>query len=118
MQILQEKLILPTQTGLILTRLSEIIYCQGDRNYTLICLQSGKKIQISKILSEFENVICESDCNFYRIHKSYLINLDFVSEYWNSRHNKVILLDKTEIPVSTRRIKQFYSYLKQVYLTF
>jgi two-component system, LytTR family, response regulator len=55
---------------------NEVVCCIADSNYTKIILADGTKITASKTLKEFENIL--SDANFFRIHHSSIINLNFV----------------------------------------
>lgn len=70
------KLALPTHKGIIYININEIILFKGDRNYTQVHLYSGQKITSSRNLQEFENQL--NSVNFFRIHKSYLINMNYV----------------------------------------
>jgi len=63
-------------------RFDDVICCIAESNYTRIHLADGKKIIASKTLKEFETILHKP--NFFRIHHSYLINLDHIQ-----RINKV-----------------------------
>ena len=54
--------------------LHEIIMLQGDINYSLIYLQGGRKILISKTLKIFEELL--ENYNFVRTHRGFIINFD------------------------------------------
>jgi len=63
-------------------KFDEVICCIAESNYTRIHLADGSKLVASKTLKEFETILQRP--NFFRIHHSYLINLNFVQ-----RINKV-----------------------------
>jgi len=57
-------------------KFDDVICCVAESNYTRIHLADGKKIIASKTLKEFETILHKP--NFFRIHHSYLINLDHI----------------------------------------
>ena len=57
-------------------RFEEVICCVAESNYTRIYLSDGTKIIASRTLKDFETIL--SRPNFFRIHHSYLINLNFI----------------------------------------
>ena len=60
---------------------------------------------VSKTLKNFENQL--TGRNFYRLHKSYLINLDYVKVYRKHEGGKVEMADGTIIPVPRRKKEDF-----------
>jgi two-component system, LytTR family, response regulator len=80
---------------------NEIIYCKAEGRYTHIVLKNGKSIMTAKLLKSFENKL-PADI-FLRIHKSYIINLNYISNY-NKNNNAILLLGtSTKLVVSKRR---------------
>jgi two-component system, LytTR family, response regulator len=57
-------------------KFDEVVCCVAESNYTKIHLIDGTKIVASKTLKEFENIL--SRPGFFRIHHSYLINLNYI----------------------------------------
>ena len=72
------KITIPQQDGFEVLKISEILYCQADDNYTKIFLNQGQKL-VSKTLKYFEDSL--KDQGFVRIHKSYLVNVNSVVRY-------------------------------------
>ena len=99
------KISIPTAGGYIFLKVSEIIRCQSDVNYTHIFAVSGKKYTVSKTLKHFEDIL--SGCNFFRVHNSHLINLDYIKKYTKGKGGFVTLSDNTMLEVSTRRKEEF-----------
>lgn len=58
---------------------SEIIYLKSDVNYTHVYLKSGKQITVAKTLKEMEPRF--TIAGFFRTHKSYLINTEYIIGY-------------------------------------
>lgn len=99
------KIALPTAKGLMFVKLDEIIYCTGQSNYTEFYIKNRAKVVVSKTLKEYEDML--SDYNFFRIHKSYLINLNEINEYIRGEGGYVIMNDNASLDVSKRRKELF-----------
>lgn len=75
----------------------EVIYLKSDKSYTSIFLTSGKEIIATKTLKEVhKKFICPE---FFRVHNSYVINLNHVSEY-NKSVNEIRMNNGTIVSVS------------------
>jgi two-component system, LytTR family, response regulator len=96
--------------GFTLVDFKDIIWLEASDNYTNLFLQNAKKIVASKTLKEFEAILPETD--FFRIHRSALINIHFVKEYSNHDGGEVILSDGTRVQVSKARIQEFAEFIK------
>ncbi len=95
-----DKIGLATRDGLIFVKISDIIRLESDVNYTWFILSGGEKILASKTLKEFEEML--EDYNFYRIHKSHLINLSHLQRYIKGEGGSVVMSDNSEVDVSRR----------------
>ncbi|TDO24374.1 LytR/AlgR family response regulator transcription factor [Pedobacter duraquae] len=106
----QKKLSLPNGQGYTMVDFSSIIHIEADSNYSIFNLSSKEKITVSKSLKEYEDILPEDQ--FIRIHKSSIINLNYLVEY-NSRNGlEVILKDGSKIAVSRRRASDFLDRIK------
>lgn len=99
------KLALPTSDGLIFVKVSEILYCEASSNYTEITQADGKKHVVSRTLKEYEDLL--TDYDFFRIHNSYLINLNAVKKYIRGEGGQVIMMNDKALDVSKRRKESF-----------
>ncbi|MCD4697910.1 MAG: LytTR family transcriptional regulator, partial [Bacteroidales bacterium] len=106
-----EKITLPTLDGIIFVKIKEIVRCESDNNYTNFFLKDGKRILVSKTLKEYDEML--SPFNFFRIHKSYLINLAFLEQYKKGEGGYVIMEDGAELEVSRRRKEDFMQALQK-----
>jgi two-component system LytT family response regulator len=104
-QKLSEKIALPVQDGIRFETIDEIIYCKGSNNYTYFYLRNGDKILVSRTLKEYEQLLTEH--HFFRVHQSYLINLNYVKRYIRGRGGYVVMENNAELPVSTRKKEEF-----------
>lgn len=96
--------------GFTLIDYKDIIWLEASDNYTNIYLNTGKKIVASKTLKEFEAILPTTV--FFRIHRSSLINIDFIKEYSNAEGGTIIMADGTSIQVSKARSQEFAEFLK------
>ncbi len=107
------RLCLPTMKGFIILKLDDIVYCEAERSYTVFHLEDKKTVTVSKPLLEYENML--EDTSFFRIHKSFLINLRHVREYQRGEGGIVIMSNNAEIEVSRRKKEQFLLKIKEVF---
>lgn len=87
----------------------DIMYCKSDGNYTEVFIRGAKKEIVSKKIKEVEALI--NNATFYRTHHSFLVNLDFVSEFIKSDGQYLILRDGSNIPVSRSKKSQLLELL-------
>ena len=107
------RLVLPTFKGFIVLKLNEIIYCEAERSYTNFHLNNGKTILVSKPLLDYDYLL--KDTSFFRVHKSFLVNLDHVREYERGEGGMVIMDNGAEIEVSRRRKELFLQKIKEAF---
>jgi two-component system LytT family response regulator len=105
------KLVLPDYDGYTLIKVSDIIYCKADGSYTEIYLLNGKTITTSKLLKVVEELLPSQ--TFYRIHKSYVVNLNLIKRYNKSEGHQVLMENNTLLDVSDRNKKEFIERLVQ-----
>jgi len=100
-----DKIALPSLEGITFVRIKEIIRCESDNNYTNIFLLNGQRIIVSKTLKEYDEML--TPFNFFRIHKSHLINIGFLQKYKKGEGGYVVMEDGAELEVSRRRKEDF-----------
>jgi len=84
---------------------ADIIFCESDSNYTRVALKDGKKILVSKPLKEIDDTLAGPD--FYRIHNSFLVNLNHISKYIRGDGGYVVMDDGTSVSISRTRKQEF-----------
>lgn len=105
-----DKIALPSLEGITFVRIKEIIRCESDNNYTNIFLLNGQRIIVSKTLKEYDEML--TPFNFFRIHKSHLINIGFLQKYKKGEGGYVVMEDGAELEVSRRRKEDFLTALQ------
>ena len=84
---------------------NEILYCQAESNYTSVVLVGGKKILVSKVLKDIDEALSGPD--FFRIHNSYLINLNHIRKYVRGEGGYLIMDDGANISISRSKRQEF-----------
>lgn len=107
-----EKIALPTLDGIIFVKIKDIIRCESDNNYTNIFTSNGSKTIVSKTLKDYDEML--TPFRFFRIHKSHLINLAYLSRYKKGEGGFVIMEDGSELEVSRRRKEDFLKELQRL----
>lgn len=98
------KIAVPTSEGYFFINTSDILYFEGDGKYTNMFTNKGDKIVSSKNLGEFEELLNQQ--SFFRCHKSWLINLNYIKKYMRGDGQVMMSNDKL-VDVSTRKKEEF-----------
>lgn len=98
-----KKLALPVASGLRFIKVDDIVYLKADGSYTNFVLEN-EKLLISKKLKDFEDLLSNNP-NFYRPHRSYLINIHKVKEFNKGDGGYIIMDNNDEVGVS-RELKE------------
>jgi two-component system LytT family response regulator len=104
-----KKIVIPSQDGLEFVKIVDIIHLEGIDGYTKIQFSNKKPILSSNSIGHFYKLL--ENQNFYLVHKSHLINLDYIEKYLNE--GSVILTNNIKIPVSRNRRMDFLQSLKK-----
>lgn len=99
------KLALPTAEGLTFIKVDEVMYLKASGNYTEIYMHNGQKHLVSRHLKEYDDLLAEQ--NFFRIHHSTLINVNFIKNYVRGEGGYVIMSDSSSLDVSRRKKEAF-----------
>ncbi len=99
------KIALPTLEGLVFVKVNDIVYCEASSNYTQIFTLEGKYL-VSKTLKEYDDLL--SDHNFFRIHNSYLININSIKKYVKGDGGYVVLNNNISLDVSKTKERSFF----------
>jgi two-component system LytT family response regulator len=103
-KIEKQQVILPTLEGFEVVKMEEIVRLRGNGNFTDIHLSDGSKKMVCRFLKHFDEML---DFPFMRVHKSHIINLNFVKSYHKSLGGYVTLFDETEVEISVNYKEEF-----------
>ncbi len=106
------KIALSMSNGLTFVEVADIVLLEADGAYTTFYLKDGQKILVSKKLKFYEDILSNRSF-FFRTHRSYFINVNFIKKY--SRSENAILMDNgTSINISRDRKQEFETLLKEL----
>lgn len=101
-----QKIMLPTMEGFEIVTINTILYCEAADNFTRFYLDNnGTSLLICKTLKYFEEIL--KDHRFLRIHRSYLINPDYVIRYAKGKGGTVTMKNNKELEMSAEKKQQF-----------
>lgn len=89
--------------------LNEILYFESDRRLVYVVCSNRRYVYYGR-LGEIEKYLLHCRTCFLRIHKSYLVNLDYVREY---RKEQMTMENDDILPISHERRKQVREYYMQ-----
>jgi len=92
---------LPTLETLEFVKISDIIHCESDSNYTNIYTVGDEKFCVSKTLKEIEKML--QGQSFIRVHHSHLVNIMHIKRYIKGRGGELVLRNGQIVPVSRHR---------------
>jgi two-component system LytT family response regulator len=107
-----KKIILRTNESIHLLDVGNITCCDSDSSYTTVHTVEGEKIIVSRTLKEFEDML--TDCGFYRVHKSYLINLVHIKRFDRQEGGYIVLSNGLKIPVASRKREEMLGLLERM----
>lgn len=108
------KIALPSNNGMVIKPVEDILFLESSNNYTLFYFKSDDQILVTKTLKYYEDVLDKE--SFIRIHQSYLININYIEEYSRGEGASVII-GKKSIPVSRRKREELQSIISDRFLS-
>lgn len=108
------KIALPTLDGLLFISQNDIVSLQADGAYTKVYLQDHRKLLVSKKLKYFE-ILLEERNQFYRIHRSTIVNINFIKKYSKS-DNSICLDNGITVTISKERKSAFENHIQSIRL--
>ena len=105
-----KKLAVTYQDDTFYIDVEDIICLEAFKNYTTIH-QENQKYVVSKSLGEYEEILSDE---FFRCHKSYIINLHHVKRHTKKDASLIILSNEMSIPLARRKKEVFHSKMQTI----
>lgn len=105
------KITVHEQFGFRMVNVSDLMYLQADSNYTILHLSGLNKIVATRSLGEFEKIL--EHPAFVRIHKSTIINMNYLRAFSSYEGNFAELNDGTKLSISRGKLNDFKEAIKQ-----
>jgi two-component system, LytTR family, response regulator len=103
---LQDTIAVSSNEGLHFLKIEDIMYFEATNCYTNIMMNNGSKFLISKTMGNFEDILQDNSL-FFRVHKSFIVNLRYIKQYIRGEGGEIIMQDNTYITISRRRKQDF-----------
>ncbi|WP_298901472.1 LytTR family DNA-binding domain-containing protein [uncultured Psychroserpens sp.] len=100
----KKKITINTDGKLIFLDIDDILYVESDGNYSTIVTTKQQNIVITKKLKEVNAIL--PDHYFFRIHNSFIINLNKIKEFIKNE-GYVVMESNHKIPVARQRKSDF-----------
>lgn len=107
----KQRVVLPLIDGFEVVEVSDILYCEANDNFTYFHLRNGQRPMICRKLKYYEKML--SELGFCRIHRSFLVNLDYVKRYIKGKGGSVILSNGQELQMANSRKNAFLEQFKR-----
>jgi two-component system, LytTR family, response regulator len=91
--------------GTSIVNQNDIVYLEADDYLTKFYLTNHKKIIVSKNIKYYEELLSKN--LFIRIHKSFMININFIDSYSKQDGGLVTLKYPVVLPISRRKLTYF-----------
>ena len=98
------RIALPVADGFLFVEIKDIMLLEADGAYTKVHLQNGFELLVSKRLLFFENAL-EDRPFMIRVHRSFLVNFNFVKRY--SKAESLLVLDNGQTVSVPKEKKAF-----------
>ncbi|MFD2561235.1 LytR/AlgR family response regulator transcription factor [Aquimarina rubra] len=100
------KVALPVADGVLFLALDEIICLKADGMYTIVYAVSNDEILISKPLKHFSEIMVQRP-NFYRPHRSYIINVNHVKKYVKQDGGYILMENDITVSITKEKREEF-----------
>lgn len=107
-----EQIRIPSTGGFELIKVNQIMFIKADGAYVHIYCINNKNLTVSKNLKYFENAL-QGISYMVRPHRSYLVNLNFITRVDKSNSGKIILQNNIEVDISRDRKAMFFDILEK-----
>jgi two-component system, LytTR family, response regulator len=105
-----DKIIISHFTGFSIIDVCDLIRLEADNNYTNLYLRGNAKVTASKTMKHFEEMLPEE--KFFRVHRSKIVNIDFIKELSYEDGGLLVLKDGVKIPIPKNKLHSLIEKVK------
>lgn len=98
--------------GIKLIDIEDIMYLEASGNCTVLYFNDGSRYLDTRTLKIYEGILNPSI--FYRIHKSHIVNMNYLKEYLNEDGHFAVLKNGKLLSVARNRVSNFVKTLKSL----
>lgn len=107
-----QKIGLPLSDGLQFIKMDDLLYFEADGSYTHV-ITAKEKYLVCKKIKEFDELL-QNDNRFYRVHRSYLVNILKVAKYSKKEGATLIFENHKVIPVAREKKNDFDEFIGRI----
>lgn len=107
------KIGLPFADGFKFVNFEDIILFEADGMYTKVSTTKETELLVCKPLKHFVEVM-EGHSNFYKPHRSYLINLKYIKEYIKKDGGYIIMDNDKSVSISNDKKEEFLTIVQNI----
>ena len=107
-----DKITISAVDGLYFVPVADILRIEADDNYSHIFTEGGQRHTVSKTIKFYEDLLTQD--NFFRVHKSHIVNMDYMKKFVKGEGGHVLMNDGKEISVSRRRRTPFMDRMRHL----
>ncbi len=98
--------------GFSVIEMKDIIRLEAESNYTRVYVSEKRSYFVSKPLKVFEDSL--KDNIFFRVHRSYIINLNHVKEFLREDGGVIVMNDDARIQLPKARYNEFIEAMRRL----
>ncbi|MEQ8471748.1 MAG: LytTR family DNA-binding domain-containing protein [Marinoscillum sp.] len=106
-----KKIGLPVSNGVLFVELDDIIMMEADRMYTKVFTKSDGELLVSKPMKFFGELLREV-VEFYKPHRSFLINLKHIKQYVNQDGGYIVMDNQRTVSISKDKKEEFFQVMQ------
>jgi two-component system LytT family response regulator len=107
-----QKIGLPLSDGLQFIKMDDLLYFEADGSYTHV-ITAKEKFLVCKKIKEFDELL-QNDNRFYRVHRSYLVNILKITKYSKKEGATLIFENHKVIPVAREKKSDFDEFIGRI----
>lgn len=107
------KIGLPFADGFKFVNFEDIILFEADGMYTKVTTVKETEILVCKPLRHFVELL-EIQSNFYKPHRSYLINLKYIKEYIKKEGGYIIMDNNKSVSIANDKKEEFLTIIQNI----
>jgi two-component system LytT family response regulator len=104
-----KKIVVPLVNGFEIIKLQDILFIKAEGSYAHIHQENGSSLMVSHNLKYYEDLF-NGEINFIRVHRSYLVNINFVKRISRNDGTTLVMENNTELPIALDKVDYILNY--------
>jgi two-component system LytT family response regulator len=114
-QLALNTLALDVPKGIVFASYDDILYFEADGMYTKVFTKNVDTFElVSKPLKHFSDQL-ENNTFFYKCHRSYLINLKQIKQFFKQDGGYLLMMNQKNIPIAKNKKEEFLGHIGNIF---